>query len=145
MIRRPPRSTLFPYTTLFRSALQPINTDIQVTATIRNIGQVNVRNVRVSFFEDNVDRNGDGLMDFTPIDYMAAGVWINDTVLAIVPKNATTTATIIWRPNGALESSRTVSAVVDPPLSAVTDGGATRETNERNNILPRSLPLFTWP
>src|SRR3989475_697962 len=127
------------------SALQPINTDIQVTATIRNIGQVNVRNVRVSFFEDNVDRNGDGLMDFTPIDYMAAGVWINDTVLALVPKNATTTATIIWRPNGALESSRTVSAVVDPPLSAVTDGGATRETNERNNILPRSFTLFTWP
>jgi len=127
------------------SALQPINTGIQVTATIRNIGQVNVRNVRVSFFEDNVDRNGDGLMDFTPIDYMAAGVWINDTVLALVPKNATTTATIIWRPNGALESSRTVSAVVDPPLSVVTDGGATRETNERNNILPRSFTLFTWP
>src|SRR2546425_499913 len=127
------------------SALQPINTDIQVTATIRNIGQVNVRNVRVSFFEDNVDRNGDGLMDFTPIDYMAAGVWINDTVLALVPKNATTTATIIWRPNGALESSRTVSAVVDPPLSVVTDGGATRETNERNNILPRSFTPFPWP
>src|SRR2546426_158028 len=127
------------------SALQPVNTDIQVTATIRNTGQVNVRNVRVSFFEDNVDRNGDGLMDFTPFDYMAAGVWINDTVLALVPKNATTTATIIWRPNGALESSRTVSAVVDPPLSSVTDGGATRETNERNNILPRSFTLFTWP
>src|SRR6266704_1484203 len=127
------------------SLLQPINTDIQVTATIRNIGQVNVRNVRVSFFEDNVDRNGDGLMDFAPIDYMAAGVWINDTVLALVPKNATTTATIIWRPNGALESSRTVSAVVDPPLSSVTDGGAIRETNERNNIFPRTFTLFTWP
>src|SRR3989441_734548 len=127
------------------SALQPINTGIQVTATIRNIGQVNVRNVRVSFFEDNVDRNGGGLMDFTPLDYMAAGVWINDTVLALVPKNATTTATIIWRPNGALESSRTVSAVVDPPLASVADGGATRETNERNNILPRSFTLFTWP
>src|SRR5881296_481182 len=127
------------------SALQPVNTDIQVTATIRNTGQVNVRNVRVSFFEDNVDRNGDGLMDFTPIDYMAAGVWINDTVLALVPKNATTTATIIWRPNGALESSRTVSAVVDPPVASVADGGATRETNERNNILPRSFTLFTWP
>src|SRR5216117_1142249 len=84
-------------------------------------------------------------MDFAPIDYMAAGVWINDTVLALVPKNATTTAMIIWRPNGALESSRTVSAVVDPPLSSVTDGGATRETNERNNILPRSFTLFTWP
>src|SRR2546426_6103913 len=28
MIRRPPRSTLFPYTTLFRSRLLPINTGI---------------------------------------------------------------------------------------------------------------------
>ena len=127
------------------SALQPVNTNIQVTATIRNTGQVDVHNVRVSFFEDNVDRNGDGLMDFTPFDYMAAGVWINDTVLALVPKNATTTATIVWRPNGALESSRTVSAVVDPPLSSVSDGGAIRETNELNNILPRTFTLFTWP
>ncbi len=127
------------------SVLQPINTDIQVTATIRNTGQVNVRNVRVSFFEDNVDRNGDGIMDFTPLDYIAAGVWINDTVLAVVPKNGTTTATILWHPNGALESSRTVSAVVDPPLIAVTDGGAVRETNELNNILSRAFTLFTWP
>src|SRR6266566_958431 len=127
------------------SALQPVNTNIQVTATIRNTGQVDVHNVRVSFFEDNVDRNGDGLMDYTPFDYMAAGVWINDTVLALVPKNATTTATIVWRPNGALESSRTVSAVVDPPLSSVSDGGAIRETNELNNILPRTFTLFTWP
>src|SRR2546425_26442 len=127
------------------SALQPVNTNIQVTATIRNTGQVDVHNVRVSFFEDNVDRNGDGVMDFTPFDYMAAGVWINDTVLALVPKNATTTATIIWRPNGALESSRTASAVVDPPLFSVSDGGAIRETNELNNILPRTFTLFTWP
>src|SRR5207249_443837 len=111
------------------SPLQPMNTDIQVTAAIRNTGQVTVRNVRISFFEDNVDRNGDGVMDFAPLDYMGAGVWINDTVLALVPKNATTTATILWHPNGALESSRTVSAVVDPPLFAVTDGGAIRGTN----------------
>jgi len=41
-----------------------------------------------------------------PLDYIAAGVWINDTVLPLVPKNATTTATIIWRPERALESSR---------------------------------------
>src|SRR5437870_358689 len=127
------------------SPLQPMNTDIQVTAAIRNTGQVTVRNVRISFFEDNVDRNGDGVMDFAPLDYMGAGVWINDTVLALVPKNATTTATILWHPNGALESSRTVSAVVDPPLFAVTDGGAIRETNELNNILPRTFTLFTWP
>src|SRR3712207_7114545 len=30
MIRRPPRSTLFPYTTLFRSAPEVIATDIQM-------------------------------------------------------------------------------------------------------------------
>src|SRR3712207_6937440 len=30
MIRRPPRSTLFPYTTLFRSLFQPLTQDFQV-------------------------------------------------------------------------------------------------------------------
>src|SRR2546425_1280565 len=103
------------------SQLQPVNTDINVTATIRNTGQVNVRNVKVSFFEDNVDRNLDGIMDFTPLDYTAAGVWINDTIIPLAPKNSTVTASVIWHPNGALESSRTVSAVVDPPLFAVDD------------------------
>src|SRR2546430_12205045 len=29
MIRRPPRSTLFPYTTLFRSAASPAHADLQ--------------------------------------------------------------------------------------------------------------------
>src|SRR2546421_7647449 len=35
MIRRPPRSTLFPYTTLFRSAFAPISTDM-LLSTIRS-------------------------------------------------------------------------------------------------------------
>src|SRR5258708_16808345 len=30
MIRRPPRSTLFPYTTLFRSTLAPLRRDVEV-------------------------------------------------------------------------------------------------------------------
>src|SRR5256885_14624405 len=36
MIRRPPRSTLFPYTTLFRSVSQPepLQQDLEVTGTI---------------------------------------------------------------------------------------------------------------
>src|SRR3712207_8389730 len=33
MIRRPPRSTLFPYTTLFRSDLVAANTDVQSLAS----------------------------------------------------------------------------------------------------------------
>src|SRR2546427_11536719 len=36
MIRRPPRSTLFPYTTLFRSAIAYPTTKIRVNATCRN-------------------------------------------------------------------------------------------------------------
>src|SRR5207249_11707777 len=100
------------------SPLQPMNTDIQVTAAIRNTGQVTVRNVRISFFEDNVDRNGDGVMDFAPLDYMGGGAWSNDTVLALVPEYATTTPTILSRSNGALESSRTVCACVHSPSSA---------------------------
>ena len=127
------------------SLLQPINTDLTVTATIRNVGQINVRNVTVSFFEDNVDRNLDGLMDFTPLDYRATGLWIGDTLLPLVPKNGTAAAVLVWHPVGALESSRTVSAVVDPPVSSVDDGGLVRETNERNNILPRTFTLYTWP
>src|SRR2546430_8985723 len=37
MIRRPPRSTLFPYTTLFRSYLQPLGRVGQIHAVQANI------------------------------------------------------------------------------------------------------------
>src|SRR5260370_20878495 len=39
MIRRPPRSTLFPYTTLFRSELNPLFT---INVTMRDIKSKNV-------------------------------------------------------------------------------------------------------
>src|SRR2546430_11348055 len=35
MIRRPPRSTLFPYTTLFRSALGPADVELLVEARLQ--------------------------------------------------------------------------------------------------------------
>src|SRR3712207_7106828 len=41
MIRRPPRSTLFPYTTLFRSAALPL--DQLVTVLLDRIGQLQQR------------------------------------------------------------------------------------------------------
>src|SRR3712207_8532838 len=37
MIRRPPRPTLFPYTTLFRSAAEPVG-DLAVVGVIRRAG-----------------------------------------------------------------------------------------------------------
>src|SRR5256885_12183585 len=36
MIRRPPRSTLFPYTTLFRSHMFPTNAEAEVRLTFRS-------------------------------------------------------------------------------------------------------------
>src|SRR3712207_7572721 len=36
MIRRPPRSTLFPYTTLFRSLIQPQREDLAVPAVVHH-------------------------------------------------------------------------------------------------------------
>src|SRR5256886_6344063 len=38
MIRRPPRSTLFPYTTLFRSAANEINKAWHLAANLREVG-----------------------------------------------------------------------------------------------------------
>src|SRR3989442_10547013 len=49
MIRRPPRSTLFPYTTLFRSiALSPDGAKLYVTAeTSNNVSVLDARNGRL--------------------------------------------------------------------------------------------------
>jgi ribosomal protein L40E len=127
------------------SQLQPINTDINVTATIHNAGDIAATNVKVSFFEDNVDRNDDGLMDFAPIDFIAAGVWIGDGTAALVPVDGDVDVTVVWHPTGALESSRTVSAVVDPPVSVPADGGNVSEADEEDNILARTFTLFVWP
>src|SRR5438876_5859751 len=43
MIRRPPRSTLFPYTTLFRSCAEAAEADVLVPANLNGGGQVVVR------------------------------------------------------------------------------------------------------
>src|SRR2546428_5930279 len=37
MIRRPPRSTLFPYTTLFRSQLQHLRHEVEIALEVRGI------------------------------------------------------------------------------------------------------------
>src|SRR2546427_2504422 len=47
MIRRPPRSTLFPYTTLFRSLIGQCKTRIEITNRLSvpfgNLAEINVR------------------------------------------------------------------------------------------------------
>src|SRR2546426_5933411 len=43
MIRRPPRSTLFPYTTLFRSAGERVRQDVAWFQQFDNLGQNGIR------------------------------------------------------------------------------------------------------
>src|SRR3712207_7596446 len=50
MIRRPPRSTLFPYTTLFRSQLAALTDD--GFAALEGAAPVHVEGVRTHLFED---------------------------------------------------------------------------------------------
>src|SRR3712207_7354457 len=60
MIRRPPRSTLFPYTTLFRSyalsnnAYVLVGTTIKTVATTKETHKVGNVNVTVSHDADNI-------------------------------------------------------------------------------------------
>src|SRR2546422_6430687 len=42
MIRRPPRSTLFPYTTLFRSALRALRSAVCRISLQRRVGKIGV-------------------------------------------------------------------------------------------------------
>src|SRR2546427_13288640 len=53
MIRRPPRSTLFPYTTLFRSSLQAAGHAVQIDETRGHAGHVHGV---VGHLLDTVDR-----------------------------------------------------------------------------------------
>src|SRR3712207_6936303 len=46
MIRRPPRSTLFPYTTLFRSALRPGASLLTCSHSVRTVSTVRAEAVR---------------------------------------------------------------------------------------------------
>src|SRR2546429_7027527 len=45
MIRRPPRSTLFPYTTLFRSLFDPLHAAVDIYARLNRLG-TNIRRIQ---------------------------------------------------------------------------------------------------
>src|SRR3989454_6133815 len=75
MIRRPPRSTLFPYTTLFRSA--PLDAGVQVGAVRHRLG---------SFF--SYWRSQDGLRNAgTPKRSYAAPGAVRKTMQDIMPRS----------------------------------------------------------
>src|SRR5206468_5127455 len=49
MIRRPPRSTLFPYTTLFRSHKRPDGTPVLATSAMENFKKLNSFSIGVLY------------------------------------------------------------------------------------------------
>src|SRR2546422_7926566 len=67
MIRRPPRSTLFPYTTLFRSAVDSAKdqsyflhrlTQAQLARVVFPVGEHDARELRLSEAMQEIDRKG---------------------------------------------------------------------------------------
>src|SRR2546422_8390792 len=59
MIRRPPRSTLFPYTTLFRSQQSPIQRDVAHKASLRRSRPTSSRIVAVAALHCSTARAAD--------------------------------------------------------------------------------------
>src|SRR5256885_12039497 len=57
MIRRPPRSTLFPYTTLFRSVLP----EIRYRRPARELNRASSENYHLRYHEDTKQRQGSHL------------------------------------------------------------------------------------
>src|SRR3712207_8009109 len=58
MIRRPPRSTLFPYTTLFRSTSRQMKRDMvaEIAATLAFSAIQNNDKIGVIFFSDRIEK-----------------------------------------------------------------------------------------
>jgi subtilase family serine protease len=122
---------------------QPINRALTVTATIRNTGEIGVPVVWVNFYYQDVDTNGDGLMDLTNASY--GPTYIGRQMIS-VPLSGTAPAVVTWdKPEGAFELTYVISVVVDPPVGTPDDGGLIKETNEFNNIGKTQLYLYTWP
>jgi subtilase family serine protease/ribosomal protein L40E len=122
---------------------QPINRALTVTATIRNTGEIGVPVVWVNFYYQDVDTNGDGLMDLTNASY--GPTYIGRQRIS-VPLSGTAPAVVAWdKPEGAFELTYVISVVVDPPVGTPDDGGLIKETNEFNNIGKTQLNLYTWP
>src|SRR3712207_7971933 len=91
MIRRPPRSTLFPYTTLFRSMLEAWNAareEVLAGRTIESLGQQKMNNeiypkVRDRFWQ-NVRRSEEHTSELQSRQYLVCR-------LLLEKKNTTTT------------------------------------------------------
>src|SRR3712207_9310244 len=94
MIRRPPRSTLFPYTTLFRSAVMDVYSRLMMDRIIFLRYPINdeVANIITAqlLFLDSTDRTRDINMYInSPGGSVHAGLGVYDTMQYVTPDVAT--------------------------------------------------------
>src|SRR2546422_7079874 len=101
MIRRPPRSTLFPYTTLFRSVIQarPLNCRHrpQTTRVAVEGGQLPVRVARVPHPGGAVFGGGDDHPDRKSTRLNSSHGYISYAVFCLKKKNNTVTRLLLAR------------------------------------------------
>src|SRR5258708_12805327 len=67
MIRRPPRSTLFPYTTLFRS---PISLNVLIWVKLPSASTIKVRNTLPCIFIVEADRSEEHTSELQSPDHL---------------------------------------------------------------------------
>ncbi len=125
---------------------QPIGRSLNIVATIANAGEIITRNVLVNCYSTDVDLNRDGYMDNTHAFYVGADLYIGSVGPLNVPALSSLPFTCSWTPIGTLESSRTISVVVDPSTGGdPRAGGAIAELDEANNLRSSNIGIFTWP
>jgi len=117
---------------------QPVNTLITIIATVRNAGNIDTKNVTVSFYRTDIDLNDEGTFDAN----------VNDAAFRIgtdtrdIPRTGIVNFTVTYRP----------LSIESPTIGVMVDRfNDIEETNESNNIrnLRQSaadpLTLFAWP
>src|SRR2546425_8084451 len=94
MIRRPPRSTLFPYTTLFRSRAYTLSVERQGFILIPQVGQVFVANLTLERLRD-VLRSEEHTSELQSLAYLVCRLLLekknSGPTVPAVPQQATRT------------------------------------------------------
>ncbi|MBI4416317.1 MAG: hypothetical protein HY557_04980 [Euryarchaeota archaeon] len=125
---------------------QPMNRELTIVATVNNSGAIITRGVIVHFYFVDIDTNRDGIMDQPHEFYASSGQFIGSAGPIDVPAQGSVNFARTWTPQGGLEASVPVSAVVDPSFEAdLSFSGAIAELNETNNVRTRTLVAFVWP
>src|SRR3712207_9513670 len=80
MIRRPPRSTLFPYTTLFRSIADEIGGPVVIKSQVLTGGRMKAGGVQFADTPDEAERHAEHVLDPEIKGHRPRGVLVDSRV-----------------------------------------------------------------